>query len=268
MIGTFVTRLTEARHDIKDPRFIRQIAWVAAFWVVAVVIIILNIEFLTTNYSDAVRPDDLLLDIIPETKAFIVIGDILSALQVLTVFGVFFIWQRSIRRLPHLLFLLGLMYIIRAFVINLTPLAQIQPPSENFPEQHIIAQTFYHGMYFSGHTASAFIQAFFFRGYRHRWLIFVLASGQAFALIASHSHYTIDVVGGFFIAYYVVNVDWLKVLPPSLQTAAWAPWYQPVAVEAVATTDVAANGNGRTPSPAAPPLSPQPQPESQPELPT
>lgn len=211
-------------YEIKQPLFIKQMIWVAAFWVFTVTMILLNIHFLKTNYPNPVRPDDLILDIFPENKDFIAVGDLLSAIQVGAVVFIFLIWQNGIKGLPRLLFLLGLMYLIRAFSFNLTPLAQIQPPSENFPEQHIIAQTFYHGMYFSGHTASAFIQAMFFKGYRYQWIIFLLATGQAISLLLSHSHYSIDVHGGLFVAYFIAHFDWMRLVPSSLRSVKWMPW--------------------------------------------
>lgn len=221
----FQIRLEALWRTIIDRHFIKQMLWVGPVWVLTVIIIYLNIQFLTTRYPDPVRPDDLLLDLIPQTESFIFIGD-LATMGLFAVTILYFgFWQQAVHRLPKLLFVLAVMYTIRAFVINLTPLAQIQAPADNFPESHFIAQTFYHGMYFSGHTASAFIQAFFFRGYAHRWLLFALASVAAFSLIASHSHYTIDIVGGFFVAYFVVNFDWMRAVPRRWHEASWAPWY-------------------------------------------
>lgn len=220
------TRLREAWAIIFSQRFIKQMLWVAGFWVLTIVLIIVNIQFLKSQYPNPVRPDDLLLDLIPETTAFIAIGDMMtSGMFMLTIFY-FSIWQRNTRRFPYLLFLLAVMYLMRAFVINMTPLAQIQPPSENFSEDHFIAQTFYHGMYFSGHTASAFMQAFFFKGANNRWILFILASIAAFSLIASHSHYTIDVIGGFFAAYFIVKFDWMRLVPSFLHDVRWMPWYE------------------------------------------
>lgn len=226
MLSQIKTRWNVAWGTITSRHFIKQMVWVAGFWILTVILIIVNIQFLKTNYPNPVRPDDLLLDLIPETTAFIAVGDfITSGMFMLTIFY-YSIWQGNLRRLPQLLFLLAVMYLMRAFVINMTPLAQIQPPSENFPEDHFIAQTFYHGMYFSGHTASAFIQPLFFKGAKHRWVLFVLASIAAFSLIASHSHYTIDVIGGFFVAYFIVKFDWMRLVPPFLRELPWMPWYQ------------------------------------------
>lgn len=209
--------------DLTHPIFIKQMVWVALFWALTVITILLNIEFLNTQYPNAAKPNDLILDLIPETEAFITVGEVLSALQIVLV--VYVMWTWRFKPAPKLLFLMGLMFMIRGFAINLTPLGQIQPPSENYPDGHFIARTFYYGMFFSGHTASAFIQAFFIKGHRLRPLVFVLASVQAFALLASHSHYSIDVFGGFFVAYFVTHYDFMRLVPNRLLHVKWMPWY-------------------------------------------
>lgn len=209
--------------DLTNPLFIKQMLWVAVFWTVTVATILLNIHYLRTHYADAAQPDDLILDTIPETEAFIGVGELLSAVQVVLI--VYIMWQWHFKPAPKLLFLVALMFMIRGFTINLTPLGQIQPPSENYDQSHIIAQTFYYGMFFSGHTASAFIQAFYIRGHRLRPLVFVLAGLQAFALLASHSHYSIDVFGGFFVAYFVTHFDFMRFVPGFLRNVRWMPWY-------------------------------------------
>lgn len=210
-------------HDLTHPIFIKQMLWVGLYALVMVGILLVNIHFLKTYYPNPAQPDDLVLDIIPETRGFIVAGEVFSAMLFMTI--AFLLWQNRFVALPKLLFLLVTMYIIRAFAIVLTPLAQIQPPSANYSETHILAQTFYHGMFFSGHTASAFIQAFYFKNHRLRPVLFILAGAMAFSLLASHSHYSIDVFGGVFVAYFVTHFDWMRLVPHPLRTVRWMPWY-------------------------------------------
>lgn len=209
-------------YDLRQPKFIKQMMWALAFWLIAVISILLNVEYLKTTYPDPAEPPDRILDAIPETKAFITVGEIFSMLEVVAVLAAFA--QIRFEGAPKLVFLVAVMFTLRGFTMTLTPLAQIQPPSVNYPEEHIFAQAFYHGMFFSGHTASAFMQAFFFKGHRLRPLIFLFASIQAFSLLASHSHYTIDVFGGFFVAYFMTHFDFMRLVPKQVQDIQWMPW--------------------------------------------
>ncbi len=210
-------------YDLTRPHLIKQFSWVALFWVVVAVSILLNIDYLNTAYPNPIRPDDRLLDLFEVNDAFIWVAEIFSSFEVAVV--VFILWTRRFKGMPYLLFMMGLMFMMRGFIITLTPLAQIQPPAENYAETHIIARAFYHGMFYSGHTASAFIQAFYFKGHRLRSLIFLLAGVQAIALIISHSHYSIDIVGGLLVAYFVSHFDWMRLVPDFLRDVRWMPWY-------------------------------------------
>lgn len=210
-------------YDLTRPHLLKQFAWVALFWVIVAVSILLNIHYLKTTYPNPVQPNDRLLDLFKENATFIWVAEIFSSVEVALVMFIF--WTRGFKGAPYLLFMMGAMFMLRGFVITLTPLAQIQPPSKNYSDSYIVAQLFYHGMFFSGHTASAFIQAFYFKGHRLRPLIFLAASIQAIALLISHSHYSIDVVGGFFVAYSVSHFDWMRLVPPALREVKWMPWY-------------------------------------------
>jgi membrane-associated phospholipid phosphatase len=209
--------------DLIEPIFVKQMIWVAAFGGFMVATLYWNIKFLETHYPNPVRPDDLLLDIIPEMKLFIPIGEGLAIIGIIVM--TYILWEGHFRQAPKLLFVLFFMFLLRGFTLPLTPLAQIQPPAENYAEQHIIAQIFYQGMFFSGHTATAFTLAFFAQEHRLRPLLFALASMQAFSLVASHSHYSIDIVGGFFVAFFVTHFDFMRLVPRRLHSVKWMPWY-------------------------------------------
>jgi len=223
MTQTAAERIRQTLYDLSRPLFIKQMGWALLFWAFLMINLVINIQFLRTNYPNPPQPPDLILDIIPETKAFIGLAEILASAETIVI--VFILWQRRFKDAPKLVFLVGMMFWIRGYVILLTPLAQIQPPSLNYPESHFIAQTFYHGMFYSGHTASAFIQAFYMKGSRLRPVVFILATTQAFSLLASHSHYSIDVVGGLFVAYFITHFDFMRLVPKPLLGVKWMPWY-------------------------------------------
>ena len=215
--------VSETIEEVTSPIFIKQMLWVGALWLVMIATLLMNIRFLNTNYADAPRPDDLILDLLPETMAFVTLSEFTGALG--TLLMVYVMWTERFRRLPKLLALLGLMYLLRGFTIILTPLGQIQPPAETYPESDLIAQNFYYGMFFSGHTASAWIQVFFIKGSRLRPIAAFIASIQVFTLFASHQHYTIDIMGGLLVAYFFTHFDFMRLVPTSLLSIKWMPWY-------------------------------------------
>jgi membrane-associated phospholipid phosphatase len=223
MTDAVTTHIRQTIAAMTEPAFIRKMAWALVFFAMMLVILYFNIQFMKSEYPEPIRPDDLLLDLLPEMTEFIVIGEVMA------IFGlslsVLILAQGHFQHAPRLLFIVTLMFLLRAFTLPLTPLAQIQPPAENYTSAHIIAHTFYEGMYFSGHTASAFIFAFFFKGHRLRPLLFVLAFGQGLSLLLSHSHYSIDIVGGFFVAYFVTHFDFMRLVPKPLLRVRWLPWY-------------------------------------------
>ena len=217
-------RQNEIRKVIADHVGISQVklAWSLLFAVMVAVLYFGAVGFLDATYPNPVHPDDLVLDILPEMRLFIAIGEIVSAAQgLLTVYG---LARNRFQDLPRFIFQLGLMFALRSVAIVLTPLAQIQNPAENFSPDHWIAQSMYKGMFFSGHTGSAFTQFFFEKQRQLRRIHLVLACMQMFSLLASHSHYSIDIFAAFFVAYFVTHLEFKRLVPADWRDISWAPW--------------------------------------------
>jgi hypothetical protein len=216
-------RARETVHEVTRPVFVKQMLWSVGIFALMTVNLLVNIHLLNTVYPNPAQPPDLLLDVFPVSTAWIAVGEVVAGVQVgLTGYVLL---ERRLAGLPRLIFLLTVMYWLRAYAILLTPLAQIQPPELNYPDSHIIARTFYEGMFFSGHTGSAFVQAFFISGSRLRSLSLVLAAVQGLALLISHSHYSIDVFGAFFVAYFVTHFDFMRLVPQRARQLRFMPWY-------------------------------------------
>ncbi len=214
---------------IHDPIFIKQMLWVGVFGLLVVVSILANIAFLRSTYPNPPHPPDRILDSIPQNSDFVEYGELFSQIQAGVMGIIIFSSVSRLRKVPRLFFLLSVMFMLRGFAITLTPLAQITPPSEYLAESNVIAQYFYHGMFFSGHSSSALIQAFFFwndrfRGIRITWFVLPLAIAQVAAMIIGHQHYSIDIFAAFFVVYFVLTFDFMRIVPVSLRNINWMPW--------------------------------------------
>ena len=239
MTAIITTRQTiyRAIYDLTRPLFIKQMAWAFIFGAFAVFTIKANMNYLNTRYpsSESARPNDYFFDLIEEfnltkeLEVFIPLSDFIGRLQAVLI--ILIMWREHFRRVPKLIFLLAAMYMLRGFAIVLTPLQQIHPPTETYDVSNFMAQNFYYGMFFSGHTASAFILVYFVKGNPLRPLITAMAIFQVIALTASRSHYSIDIFGGFFVAYFFTHFDFMCLVPKSLRNIAWMPWYTGAEVE-------------------------------------
>ena len=214
----------------KDPIFIKQMIWVGLFMAIMVVTLLVNIDYLNSTYPDPPRPPDRILDWIPQDTDFIEYGEYLSRVEVVLVIFFFLAVPERLRRLPKMLFLLCVMFTLRGFAITLTPLKEITPSAEYFAKSDFIVQTFYYGQFFSGHSSSALIQAFFlwpyrFKGIRATWFVLPLAVGEIVSILIYHGHYSIDIFAAFFVAYFLLTFDFMWLVPGWLRHVHWMPWY-------------------------------------------
>lgn len=162
-------------------------------------------RFLDKNYPNPGRPADLILDNLEEIKAFVLIAEITST--TVSFFIIHKALSSKFKEFGEYFTKIGILYILRSISIVVTPLAQIQDAATN-GSNPVLASLFYKGMFFSGHTGLAFL-VFFLEKENKKLKFFklVIAVITAVAVILSHSHYTIDVIGGFLAAYFVANLN-------------------------------------------------------------
>jgi hypothetical protein len=216
------------RESLETVNF-KNLAWAGVFWLVMIATVVGSITLLDEYYTDPaagrpVRPDDLIFDLLPQMDAFLGISEVAG--WFLAGLSFYTIARRRFKEAPTLLFQVAMLFWLRAFTIVLTPLAEINPP--NF--DHLAARYLYRGMFFSGHTGSAFTQYFFFARRDDvdgnvKILQLLLASLIGFSMVASHAHYTIDVFAAPFIAYFITHYDFGRWIPNSWRGWRWAPWY-------------------------------------------
>ena len=126
----------------------------------------------------------------------------LTAAVLIAAFAIFVVFAiRSMpAEIPRFIAIFAIMYLLRAATMVLTPLA-----SAHGEGPFVFALTQY-GMFPSGHTAAAVLLALFTEpaiAPRLRRVQTALAAILAVSFVLAHGHYSIDVVGGFLLAYFV-----------------------------------------------------------------
>src|SRR3989338_5882129 len=117
------------------------------------------------------------------------------------------------KRIPFTLHAMALLYFIRAAFISMTHIGPFPIHSENSFDLGVITSKFLFGgdLFFSGHTALAFLLALiFWREKNLRYIFLAWSVFMATVVLLGHYHYTIDVESAFFLTseIYCVAV-WL-----------------------------------------------------------
>ena len=99
-------------------------------------------------------------------------------------------------RWPYVIFLFSSLILLRSICVCLNPL---MPPLGLSQSLTYATHASEPGMFFSGHVAMAFLVFLLTR--THRRLKLVLTFFVALGLLLSRAHYSIDIVGGYAIAW-------------------------------------------------------------------
>lgn len=155
-------------------------------------------RLIAEKFPDRPIPEDALFRILPYVSEarYLTAGALILA-------AVIFFWHviaRTPARLPELIAIFAIMYTSRAVIMILTPLADAHGPGPFvFPLQQ-------HGMFPSGHIA---VMMLFTRlideqeaPTLHRLELALLVTCSV-AFVLSHGHYSIDVIGGLLLGYFV-----------------------------------------------------------------
>lgn len=119
-----------------------------------------------------------------------------------------YVFNHARSALAEMISVFAVMYLIRSVIMVLTPLASAYrgPGSFGFiPLDQL-------GMFPSGHVAAALFCIYLIDGERSpymRRIAIVLFTTQCIALLLAHGHYSIDIVGGGLLGYFVYH-EWYK----------------------------------------------------------
>src|SRR3989344_4930587 len=152
---------------------------------------------------------DLLHSILPliDVTALATIGFVIIQL----IFWTYFILARP-RDLPKALIIYAIFLIFRSIFINLTTFGA---PSVRI-DDHSYFEFLFSGYYFtqdlfpSGHTAFPFLGYLLIRNRKLKYFMLISSFVMGASVLLLHVHYSIDVLGAYFIAYGSKGVyDWL-----------------------------------------------------------
>lgn len=112
------------------------------------------------------------------------------------------------RKLPFLLFLLGLYLCVRTLFVFLSPIGAPERILDMRDLDALFAQvagtyTFQNEFVFSGHTAIPFLFFLFFETRVQKGVMLVGALTMAVSVLLTHNHYSVDVLAAWFMGYAI-----------------------------------------------------------------
>src|SRR4030042_4669415 len=153
---------------------------------------------------------DLILDNLPVVDLSLMYD--LLCLVIILIVAVYIIHKKDYKRLPYIMLLSGIFFIVRGIFIVLTPFGN---PPEFLGSNPLFNgwSKFELGVYPSGHVGNSFLLLLLVNDRIYRYILIFFLLAIIFALFLSHGHYSIDILSGFFFAYAIraFGEDYLKV---------------------------------------------------------
>jgi len=157
------------------------------------------------NYMSEGKTLPMLSDLILDHIPFINISffyDLLSLLVLLLMAVYVFVYNEH-KRLPYIILLIGIFYIVRGIFIVLTPFGN--PPMFNGSGPLNGFSKYELGVYPSGHVGNAVMFFLLTRDKVFKWIILGGIILIIITLLLARGHYSIDIFSGWFFAYAIVT---------------------------------------------------------------
>ena len=143
---------------------------------------------------------DLILDNLPVFDLSLIYD--LFCLVIFVVVAIYIIHRKDYNRLPYILLLCGIFFIIRGVFIVLTPFGN--PPEFHGSDPLFNGfSKFELGVYPSGHVGNSFLLLLLVNDKTYKYILMFCLLVIILALFLSHGHYSIDMLSGFFFAYAI-----------------------------------------------------------------
>jgi len=165
---------------------------------------IISIQYVD-SLSPRELPHDLLHELINYQNYYSVITELLLVV-IFLMFAGYVIKNRTYSEIPFYLTCIGIFYMLRAIILPLTPIDNPFPATDTFG---LFSKLLPNGGTFpSGHTGFAFMLYFLIKpeDKSFRYVMLMLCIIMGFFMIISRGHYTIDVIGGFLVTFFVYNI--------------------------------------------------------------
>lgn len=143
---------------------------------------------------------DLILDNLPVVEVSLVYD--FFCLVVFAVVIVYVIHRQDYKRIPFILLMCGIFYIVRGVFIVLTPFGN--PPEFNGSDPLFNGFSKYElGVYPSGHTGDVFLLLLLVNDKIYKSILWFCLTVIVITLLLAHAHYSIDILSGFIFAYAI-----------------------------------------------------------------
>jgi membrane-associated phospholipid phosphatase len=143
---------------------------------------------------------DLILDNLPSLNVALYY-DIFALIPIILVL-VYIIHKKDYERLPFIILMSALFYMVRGVFIVLTPFGN--PPMFNGSDPLFNGFAKYDlGVYPSGHAGNVFLMYLLVKDKLYKWSILICLVLVIITLFLAHGHYSIDILSGLFFAYAI-----------------------------------------------------------------
>ena len=156
------------------------------------------------NYISQGKTLPMLSDLILDNLPFVNVAlfyDIFALIPIILLLF-YFILTKDYERIPYVILLSGLFYIVRGIFIVLTPFGN--PPMFGGSDPLFNGFAKYDlGVYPSGHAGNVFLLYLLVKGRIYRLIILICLILVIITLFLAHGHYSIDILSGLFFAYAI-----------------------------------------------------------------
>ncbi len=143
---------------------------------------------------------DLILDNLPAINVAL-FYDIFALLPLIVVL-IYVVHKKDYSRVPFIIMMSALFYIVRGIFIVLTPFGNPPMFSGSDPLFNGFAK-YDLGVYPSGHAGNVFLMFLLVKDKVYKWIILTCLVIVIITLFLSHGHYSIDIFSGLFFAYAI-----------------------------------------------------------------